>query len=368
MKFFFLFIAAFCSLFGLAQNDPEPNLSIETFQRPEVLQDFKLKPYKIIKKYNQGKLRFETDYDSVGNVIKTQSYTGDYIYIHEYKHKGKLRIFYKDSKITTLNEFPKDKKSESQVFKVNFDKNGKIIEGESGRISVDDVYRKLGNTYYDDKERPIKYTDVEGKSSTNFKYNRNNLITKEYVYEANNKVDKTILNFKYKRNLVVYSETIKEKYVDGKLIDKQTSLTTTINYKRNLPVKKVFKNRETTEERIYEYDENDNMTYYSVKKYLNADNSLQSEEWYKYVYENNLKVYSHAYDGDSTHPDGKETIATYEYENGLLHKVYSTFNIEKDRKLEVEYFYNQHKHMIKKVHTILDINSTSIEEYKVEYF
>jgi len=368
MKYFLLYIVAFCSFCSFAQNDPEPNLETETFHRPEVQQDFKLKPFKNIKKYNQGKLRFETEYDSVGNVIKTQSYTGDFIYVHEWNYRGKLRTFYKDSKITTLNEFPKDKKMETQIFKVNFDEKGKIINGEAGRISVDDVYRKIGDTYYDHKERPIKHIEVEGKSSTNYKYKGNNLITKEYVYKADNKVDKTILHFKYKKNLVVYSETIKEKYVDGKLIDKQTTSTAFITYKRKLPVMKVFKNKEITEERIYEYDKNNNMTYYGVKKFKNSDNSLKSEEWYKFVYENNLKVYSHVYDGDSTHPDGKETIATYEYKNGLLHKIYSTFNIEKNRKIEVEYFYNQYKHLIKRVHTILDINSTSTEEYKIEYF
>lgn len=369
MKIISFFLFFFISIICIGQNDAEPNLDSETFYQPKFLWDLKLKPIKKVNFYQQGKLHFIQEFSKEGKLIKTRSINEDFIGFTEWKYKADLIISYKNGTKYNDPTSEKSKINRIQIFKINFDEFGKILDAEGGQISSDSIYTKLGTTKLDQQGRFIKFEDKNGKSSTNYSYRKGNLIVKENVYVWDNKKDKSIRLYTYnKNNQVVFAESVTEKYFDGALIEKKTTSTTTIKYRGKLPVKKVFKNDTSTKERTYDYDSNGNLIYFTEKEVFNNDNTLKYEKWNKWEYEDNLLVYSETYDSSSTHRDGKESNAVYEYENRLLKKITGTFNVEKDRKCETEFFYNEFKHLVKKTFTILDIDSHSQEEYEIEYY
>lgn len=356
---------------SFGQDIPEPNLETETYNKRLEEWNFKLKPYKKITSFKQGNLSQTEEFDTSGRRTEISTNSKDYI--------SSVSTTYKDGMMVEVIHRRRNKskpnpstsfKDQTQVFKINFDKDGKIIDGESLQAADDSIFKTMGRLYYDKKNRLIKVIDIDnGHSSTNYSYSGDNLIQKEIIYQTDPKnKTTTVYNYKYNsNNQPIFLETSTNKYIEDIIVDKKISSTITVIYKGKLLVQKILKDNSTTVERNYTYDKDKNLIFFIEKKTNNANEPLY-EKWRKNKYENKLLVYSQDFDGSSSHRDGKEGYSYYEYSNGLLHKITRTYDVARDRKAETEYSYNEFNHLIKVVSTFLDLPNPTITEYQIEYY
>lgn len=372
----FKFIIKFIILFVFSINsfgqigDPSPNLDSEWFRKPvnsSKKWNFSNKPYKKITTIEDNKIRTVEEFDSIGRSILFTVEWNDFITVDSRKYKDTMLVELSQKRIYKLDEAGVKKGVDTdQTKKINLNEKGKIIEGYTMILTKEGLYKIVSHSFYDKKNRKVKSTDTLGISSTNYYYSKKNLIRMEDVYQkdANNK---SIIEriYKYdKNNQIYFAKSSKNKYVNNKLIEKKTYLTVNQTFKNKLLIKKVFIDDSVTNERSYTYDDNKNLINFLETKKNTHDDLVIYQMKTTHIYENNHIVYSENYDGSSSHQYGQYSFSYYIYsENDSLSKTINTYDVKRDKKSEVKYFYNEYNHIIK-------TNATNSDEtvYEIEYF
>lgn len=363
------------TLFSFSQEVLTPNIDQEFYNKLAIIDlDFKLKPYKSIAEYYNGKLLKTQEFDQSGHLIKnTITSFNDYLITDTFIYKGDLLIEKKYEKVILKNEDGTSKrpdlKNEITNYKVTFDANNQIINGISSKIINDTITKILSYTYYDKDFRIIKSENIDKTYVTQYFYTKNNLTKKETTNLYKDYVrQKIIYSYNYnKDNQITAAETVIELFKNEILTEKKVSSSAFLEYKNKQVVKKTLNNQDV-KIREYKYDSKGNLVDFSEKGY-DYQGKLNYEKWRKFKYVKNILLHSEDFDGTSTHSDGQSGINDYYYNNeGLLKKTVRTFNIKAERKMEEEFFYNEFKHLIRKENTIVDIDKKNTTEYQVDYY
>jgi hypothetical protein len=368
----YLFLGPF---FGFSQEVPTPNFEQEFYNKSAIIDlDFKLKPYKSIAEYYNGKLLKTQEFDQSGHLIKnTITSFNDFLITDTFIYKDDLLIEKKYEKIILKKDDGTSKrpdlKNESTSYKVTFDANDQIINGINSKISNDSITEILSFTYYDTINRIIKSENLDKTYVTEYFYAKNNLTKKETtnLYKDNVR-QKIIYSYNYnKDNQITAAETVIELYKNNILTERKVSSSAVLEYKNKQVVKKTLNNQDV-KIREYKYNSKGNLVDFFEKGY-DYQKKLKYEKWRKFKYVKNVLIQSEDFDGTSTHSDGQSGSNNYYYnKEGLLEKTVRTFNSKDERKMESKYFYNEFKQLIRTENTIIDIDKKNTTEYKVDYY
>jgi len=358
----------FFSILSFGQiGDPTPILDLEWPPPPPGDQwDFSIKPYKKITKFEGNKTVDE--FDSIGRPISRSVYWNHATISTITKYKGDMIVELTQKQIYNLDETGKKPNADIiTTTKLNLNDKGKIIDGETFRLSNDGSLKISGYQYYDNKNRLVLMKDITGAYVTNFYYSGKNLIRKEEISQINPS-RKVIVEriYKYnKDNQIVFSESVRSIFKDNVLTEKKSSGTVEQEYKNKLVVKKVIKYISKTIERTYAYDDNKNViTFIEIEK-NNDDGMITSQTKRTKKYENNILVYSDLQEGLSTQKDGFSFTYYFHSDNDSLAK---TETSDDRGNLKTEYTYNKYNHLIQTLTSFSNKSRPSKVVYEIEYF
>lgn len=355
--------------------DPAPNFDAESLYKPKLSSEkwnFSHKAYKKITTIKDNKISLVEEFDSLGRSISTSVDFGDFTSSSFKKYKNNDVIEYVTKKTYKLDQTGKKKGiDEMTCKKINFNSKGKIIDCIETKLTKEGLNKIVSRAFYDKKNRLIKSMDTMGINSTNYYYSKNNLIKQEVVYQKDIN-NKTITEriYKYnKDNQIYFSESSKNKYVNNKLIEKKVYYTVNQTFKNKLLIKKVLKDDSVIDERIYTYDDNKNLISFLETRKNTTDDLVIYQKKTTHKYENNNLIYSERFDGSSSHSNGQYSFTYLIYsDTNLLNKTVNTYDVEKDRKAEVEYLYNEFNHLVKTISTNLGSDKHNETVYEIEYY
>ncbi|MBF4472726.1 MULTISPECIES: hypothetical protein [Flavobacterium] len=347
--------------------DPTPNFDIEwPSASPGDKWDFSKKPYKKI--INSEHSKCIDEFDSIGRHTKRSVFWNEYTIIEIKRYKGDMIVEHTLKQISNFDQNGnKIRPDEITTTKLNLNDKGKIIDGKTFKLTKDSIYKIIGYQYYDNKNRLIKCTDSTGlKYISNFYYSGKNLIRKEEINQIDAKT-KTFMDriYKYKDNQIVFYESIRSIFKNNILTEKTNNSTVEQEFKNNLIVKKVIKNKSETIERNYTYDNDKNLITFIETKKNNYDGLITSQMKRTKKYENNLLVYSEMQEGLSTEQSNFSFTYYFHSDNESLTKTETTNN---KNNFQCEYLYNEYNHLVKTITTYSNEPSQNEVVYEIEYY
>lgn len=347
--------------------DPTPNFDIEWPSAPPGDKwDFSKKPYKKITKIEGNKM--VDKFDSIGRHTSRTVFWNHVTESTHKKYNGNMIVEFTRKKVYNTDENGiKKNLDEITINKLNLNDKGKIIDGKIFKLTKDSIYKVISYQYYDKKNRLVKSKDSTESFVDNFYYSGKNLIQKEEIRQIDAKT-KTVIEriYKYnKENQIVFFESIKSIFKNNILTEKKSYRTVEQEFKNNLVVKKVLKDNSETIERNYTYDNNKNLITFIETKKNNYDGLITSQMKQTKKYENNILVYSEVQEGLSTQQSKFSFTYYFHSDNESLAKTETTDN---KGNLQVEYFYNEHNHLIQTITTIPNNSYRNEVVYEIEYY
>lgn len=272
------------------------------------------------------------------------------------------------------------KKLQEESSTKEYDREGNLIlETTTDRYSSTKIIYKYKNKILIEKKRTIETNKVaienenrlETKKSEQIGYDEQALLnSNNSVMTYSAIIDKKgrIIEFKSEassHSKVSYNET-KIKYNEENIIEVESHSTIDkFSYKNNILInhekvnKNNFSNFTTIKE--YKYDQNNNLTAIIIKEVLNNGKvNSYSNDSARYDYKNRIilaadifRCNKYVYDDSDqiskiieVKRDGSEFEKNYEYENGLLTKIYfNNFNkkLNRDVRTDIRYHYESNK-------------------------